>query len=77
MNDAEGPELTGTVKFFSEAKGYGFILPDGGGRDIFVHIGGLQSSGLETLTMGARVAFRLQPDKRGLGPKAVAIRILE
>ena len=50
---------TGTVKWFNGQKGYGFIQPDEGGADVFVHISALQRSGLQTLTDGQRVEFEL------------------
>lgn len=77
MSDVESAVRTGTVKFFNEAKGYGFIIPDGGGADIFVHISAIQRSGLALLENGVRISFTLEPDKRGLGPKAINIKILE
>jgi CspA family cold shock protein len=64
----------GTVKFFNEQKGFGFIKPDGGGNDIFVHITALQQSGLQNLAEGMRISFETEPDKRGKGPKAVQLR---
>jgi CspA family cold shock protein len=56
---------TGTVKFFNENKGYGFIAPDGGGNDAFVHISALESSGMRTLRENQRVSYELQQDRRG------------
>ena len=61
----------GTVKFFNTQKGYGFITPDDGGRDIFVHITAVESSGLGTLSEGQKISFDVEPDKKGKGPKAV------
>ena len=55
----------GTVKFFNEMKGYGFITPDGGGQDAFVHISAVEQAGLRTLNNDQRVEFELSPDKRG------------
>lgn len=55
----------GTVKFFNEAKGYGFIAPDGGGNDAFVHISAVENSGMGTLHENQRVTYELQPDRRG------------
>jgi CspA family cold shock protein len=66
---------TGTVKFFNEIKGYGFIIPDTGGNDVFVHISAVQRSGLSQLDNGIRVSFATEPDKRGKGPKAIEIRV--
>lgn len=56
---------TGTVKFFNENKGYGFIAPDGGGNDAFVHISALERSGMRTLRENQRVSYDLQEDRRG------------
>ena len=56
---------TGTVKFFNESKGYGFIAPDGGGNDAFVHISAVERSGLRTLRENQRVNYELQEDRRG------------
>jgi cold shock protein len=65
---------TGTVKFFNSEKGYGFIKPDEGGQDVFVHVSAVTSSGLGTLNEGQRVSFEIEPDKRGKGPKAVNLQ---
>ena len=66
----------GTVKFFNGDKGYGFIKPDDGGRDIFVHITAVEKAGLTGLNEGQKVAFDIEPDKKGKGPKAVELKIL-
>jgi CspA family cold shock protein len=55
----------GTVKFFNEGKGYGFIAPDGGGQDAFVHITALERAGMRTLRENQRVSYDLQEDNRG------------
>ena len=55
---------TGTVKWFNEQKGYGFIQPDEGGADIFVHISAVERSGLGSLREGQKVGFELERDKR-------------
>ena len=56
---------TGTVKFFNEDKGFGFIAPDGGANDAFVHISAVQQAGLGTLQKEQRVAYDLTEDRRG------------
>ena len=55
----------GTVKFFNETKGYGFIAPDGGGQDAFVHITAVERAGMGTLRENQRVAYDLEEDRRG------------
>jgi CspA family cold shock protein len=56
---------TGTVKFFNSAKGFGFITPDAGGKDIFVHATAVEAAGMRALSEGQRVSFDVQPDARG------------
>ena len=56
---------TGTVKFFNADKGYGFIAPDGGGQDAFVHITALEAAGINTLNQNDRVTYDMENDKRG------------
>ena len=67
---------TGTVKFFNENKGYGFIAPDGGGNDAFVHISAVERAGMRSLRQDQRVAYDLQQDNRGK-MSAVNIRAAE
>jgi CspA family cold shock protein len=56
---------TGTVKFFNESKGYGFIAPDGGGNDAFVHMTAVERAGMRSLRENQRISYDLEPDKRG------------
>ncbi|AJD41555.1 MULTISPECIES: cold-shock protein [Rhizobium] len=63
----------GVVKFFNQDKGFGFITPDGGAKDVFVHISALQASGIQSLREGQQVTFDTEPDRMGKGPKAVNI----
>ncbi|SHJ94875.1 cold-shock protein [Aureimonas altamirensis] len=67
---------TGTVKFFNMDKGFGFITPDNGGSDIFVHISAVQDSGLNSLSDGQKVSYDTEADKRGKGDKAVNLKAL-
>jgi CspA family cold shock protein len=67
--------MMGTVKFFNGERGYGFIKPDDGGRDVFVHITAVEHAGLKDLTEGQRITFEVEPDKKGKGPKAVNLVI--
>ena len=65
---------TGTVKFFNASTGFGFITPDDGAKDVFVHVSALQASGMRTLLDGQKVGFDIEPDRMGKGPKAVNLR---
>ena len=55
---------TGIVKFFNTTKGYGFIQPDAGGNDVFVHISALERAGLSSLSEGQKVSFEVETDRR-------------
>jgi CspA family cold shock protein len=68
---------SGTVKFFNHSRGFGFITPDDGGKDVFLHISALQRSGLPALDEGARVSFETEPDRRGKGPQAINVQLGE
>ena len=63
---------TGIVKFFNNAKGFGFITPSDGAKDVFVHISAVEASGLSNLAEGQKVSFDIQPDAKG--SKAVNLR---
>ena len=65
---------TGTVKWFNEQKGFGFITPDDGGKDLFVHHSNIESTGFRTLKDGQQVEFEQQESPRG--PVAVKVRPL-
>jgi len=62
---------TGTVKWFNDQKGYGFITPDEGGKDVFVHISAVERSGMRDLAEGPKVSYELQADRR-TGKEAAA-----
>ncbi|MCD8494213.1 MAG: cold-shock protein [Alphaproteobacteria bacterium] len=55
---------TGTVKWFNDQKGYGFIQPDNGGGDVFVHISAVEKAGMRTLAEGQKISFELQRDPK-------------
>ena len=64
--DMEEDDLfLGTVKFFDPKKGFGFIVPDGGGTDVFVHISAVEKSGMKGLNEGQKVTYELAPDRQG------------
>ncbi len=60
----EAPMATGTVKWFNSTKGFGFIQPDDGGTDIFVHISAVERAGLRDLREGQKISFEVVADKR-------------
>ena len=66
---------SGTVKWFNDAKGFGFIEPDGGGKDLFVHYSNISSNGFKTLPEGARVEFEAREGTKG--PEAVDVQVAE
>ena len=66
---------TGSVKFFKTDKGYGFITPEDGSRDVFVHVSAVQDSGLTTLSEGQKLSFEIQEDARG--PKATNLAVID
>jgi CspA family cold shock protein len=55
---------TGTVKWFNETKGYGFIQPDNGGKDVFVHISAVERAGLRNLQDGQKISYEIEQDRR-------------
>jgi CspA family cold shock protein len=61
---------SGTVKFFNSAKGFGFITPDEGGKDLFVHATAVEAAGMRALNQGDRVSFELEDDRKGRGKQA-------
>ena len=65
---------TGTVKFFNEAKGFGFVTPEGGAKDVFLHVSALERAGISSLNEGDQISFDTEPDTRGKGPKAVNVQ---
>lgn len=65
---------TGTVKWFNEQKGYGFIQPDGGGKDVFVHVTAVERAGLRGLQEGQKVSYELETDRRNGKTSAVNLK---
>jgi CspA family cold shock protein len=65
---------TGTVKWFSDEKGFGFITPDEAGNDLFVHHSAIEAEGFRTLAEGAKVSYEVEQSDKG--PRAVSVRPL-
>jgi len=70
---ASGPEQQGTVKWYNQAKGFGFIAPEDGGKDVFVHASALRRAGLTELAEGQRVMIQITQGQKG--PEAASIRV--
>ena len=66
--------VTGTVKFFNSAKGFGFVQPEDGSKDVFVHATALEQAGIRSLNEGDKVTFVLEDDRRGRGKQAGQIQ---
>lgn len=64
-SDKDLPMNTGTVKFYNDQKGFGFIQPDNGGKDVFVHISAVEAAGLRSLNEGQQVTFELARGRDG------------
>jgi CspA family cold shock protein len=68
MRSASGIGVTmaiGTVKFFNSGKGFGFVAPEGGGKDVFVHVSAAEAAGMRVLAEGQRISFDTQSDTKG------------
>jgi CspA family cold shock protein len=65
---------SGTVKFFNTAKGYGFVQPEGGDKDVFIHATALEAAGISSLYEGEKVTFVIEDDRRGRGKQAAQIQ---
>jgi CspA family cold shock protein len=65
--------VSGTVKFFNSAKGFGFITPDDGSKDVFVHASSVEQAGLRSLNEGDKVTFTLENDPKGRGMQAAQL----
>ena len=68
--------LLGKVKFFDKDRGFGFISPRDGSRDVFVHVSSVQRSGLPHLEEGMELSFAVENDARGRGPQAINLQLL-
>ena len=66
---------TGTVKWFNNTKGYGFIAPDAGGSDVFVHISAVHQAGIQSLSDGQAISYELEQDRRSGKTSAVELKV--
>ena len=71
-SNMESNRMTGTVKWFSRVKGYGFVAPDDGGKEIFVHFSGIEGEGYRNLEEGQKVTYTVEETPKG--PQAVSVR---
>ena len=67
--------ITGTVKFFNSAKGFGFVQPEDGSKDVFVHVSALERAGIHGLNEGDKITFVLEDDRRGRGKQAAQVEL--
>jgi cold shock protein len=67
--------VNGTVKFFNHSRGFGFISPEDGGKDVFVHASALERSGVPALNEGDKVSFEIEDDRRGRGKQAANVQL--
>ena len=67
--------ITGTVKFFNTTKGYGFVSPEDGSKDVFVHVSALESAGIHGLNEGDKITFVLEDDRQGKGKQCAQIEL--
>ena len=67
--------VNGTVKFFNHSRGFGFIAPDNGEKDVFVHVTALERSGVASIDEGDKVTFEIVDDTRGRGKQAANIQM--
>ncbi len=73
MEKVNRMRIQGTVKFFNSAKGFGFIAPADGSKDVFVHVSALERAGIPGLNEGDKVSFVLEDDRKGRGKQAAQI----
>ncbi len=67
--------ITGTVKFYNSSRGFGFIQPQDGSNDVFVHATALEVAGIRTLNEGDKVSFEIEDDRRGRGKQAANVQL--
>ncbi len=68
--------FSGKIKFFDKDRGFGFVTPDLGGRDVFVHVSAVQRAGVPHLDEGMPISYAVEDDTRGRGPQAINLQLL-
>ena len=68
---------TGVVKWFNPTKGFGFIVPDEGGNDVFVHVTALEAAGIPSIDEGDKITFDIEDDQRGRGKQATNVQLAQ
>jgi CspA family cold shock protein len=68
--------ITGTVKFYNSAKGFGFVQPQDGSKDVFIHATALERAGIHGLNEGDKISFVLEDDRKGRGKQAGQVELL-
>jgi cold shock protein len=68
--------FSGKIKFFDKERGFGFVTPDLGGRDVFVHVSAVQRAGVPHLDEGMNISYAVEDDTRGRGPQAINLQLL-
>lgn len=67
--------INGTVKFFNQSRGFGFVSPEDGSKDVFVHATALEAAGIPSIDEGDKITFDLEDDKRGRGKQATNVQL--
>ncbi len=67
--------ITGTVKFFNTAKGFGFVQPEDGSKDVFLHVSALERAGINGVYEGDKISFVLEDDRKGRGKQAAQVEL--
>ncbi|MEM7424661.1 MAG: cold-shock protein [Pseudomonadota bacterium] len=67
--------VNGTVKFFNHSRGFGFVSPDDGGKDVFLHVTALEQAGVPSVDEGDKLTFEIADDKRGRGKQAANVQL--
>ena len=67
----------GTVKFFNQSRGFGFVTPEDGSKDVFVHVTALEAAGIPSIDEGDKITFDIEDDQRGRGKQATNVKLAQ